>query len=1191
MLELLCVLLLSLVLSSPAQSQSATLVIDGRLDDAIWRNIPAERLVPSEAGVPAETGGEIRIAIVGRYLCLAARLPELTGRITARLTGINPSWEDEDVLRIVAGADIGYTDRILQVNPLGAYSVEKALHITNTELAVYPYSLERRAQTIYNGAHKFLVATTVGEKEWTVEAAIPLNELSAPGRSHILASVERVRALRPGSSQQKWHWPKIGPASRIPFSTSIQWDAPAPLFRPVPLGNKEPPLEVGRTRRLPPLDSGWDDAAWRDTPVWKLVRDEAVRREPRFPTEVKALHDGSTLAVLARCVEPGTVVARVKENNGPLGGDDSFHVYLAASGSMYAQFAVNAASYLLDTVGFSGGERLSRAREWNSGARVLARRQAGEWTARMDIPLDPVARTLGETVTPSAWRVLFLRSRPGRDEEPPERSVLPVIQSDTAVCPARYRGMALRDVEPARLAKPQPESPPTGLAALDGRVLSSEQRKEFRLATMVDENLRARVRRSVEAEQRDWEQVKTRSNWELFRDPRIKALAASMGKFPARMPLQTRVTKEFVGYGYVRKDLIYQSRPGLWVTANLYLPGKLPARMPGIVIVHSHHRPRTQAELQDMGILWARAGCAVLIMDQIGHGERLQTYPWNREAYHSRYVMGMQLYLAGESLLSWMVWDVMRGIDLLLERKDVNPERIILLGAVAAGGEPAAVTAALDSRVAAVAPFGFNEVNPGWGEWESTRSLRRSIVDQFFPWLIGASVAPRRFIYAKEMGWETYRHTGLARIEKVFALYGVPDNLDRAHGFGTFPGPGECANIGPSQRATMYPELDRWFGIPIPASEPDDRRPEEELAALNSATTSQLEMRTIHDLARETAEAKLKGTRREMQTLQSDARREWLKAKLAAKLGDIEPNPNAPAVVRWNKRLAGAEIEGITVESEHGILVPLLLLRPADRVGARLPVVAAVAQGGKELFLSQRSAEIESLLKNGDAVCLVDVRGTGETSPEARRGRNSEEESPAATEFMLGSTLLGARLKDLRTAVLYLARRKDLDAEHIAIWGDSFSPVNPPRLVLDETTGWQMGPELQQQAEPLGGLLALLGALYEDRIRAMAVRRGLAAYLSVLDDQFTYVPNDIIVPGILEVGDLNDVVAALGPRPLLLQSLVDGRNRLVSEEDLRRQYSGALESYQSSPQNLVIRREQTSPTLVEWLIAQLRTIK
>ncbi len=169
-----------------------------------------------------------------------------------------------------------------------------------------------------------------------------------------------------------------------------------------------------------------------------------------------------------------------------------------------------------------------------------------------------------------------------------------------------------------------------------------------------------------------------------------------------------------------------------------------------------------------MGILWARAGSAVLVIDQIGHGERSQTYTWNREDYHSRYLLGMQLYLAGESLLQWMVWDIIRGVDLLVEHPAIDEKRIVLLGAVAAGGEPALVAAALDRRIAAVAPFNFGRAAPGWGSWESTRNLRRGIVDQFFPWVIGASVAPRRFVYSNEMGWNPERHEAWAWYQKVF---------------------------------------------------------------------------------------------------------------------------------------------------------------------------------------------------------------------------------------------------------------------------------------------------------------------------------------------------------------------------------------------------------------------------------------
>jgi hypothetical protein len=467
--------------------------------------------------------------------------------------------------------------------------------------------------------------------------------------------------------------------------------------------------------------------------------------------------------------------------------------------------------------------------------------------------------------------------------------------------------------------------------------------------------------------------------------------------------------------------------------------------------------------------------------------------------------------------------------------------------------------------------------------------LRRSLSDGFFAWVIDASVAPRRLVYAMEMGWENYKvHDAWERYQKVFAFYGVPHHLDEAHGFGTFPGPGECTNIGPSQRKTLYPELNRWFGIPIPPEEPDDRRPEAELASLTPALAAELHMRTIHELANDVASVKLKAARAELQKLSLPARRKWLQTHWAKKLGDIEPNPRPEAILRWKKPWKNAEAEGITIETEPGIIVPLLLLRPKRSEETPLAVVVAISQGGKERIFGDRSREVESLLNGGVAVCLPDLRGTGETSPDPRRGLASEEDSRAATEFMLGNTLLGARLKDLRTVLAYLNNRKDFDSQRIALWGDSYAPVNPSWLILDEVPGWQIGPVIQQQAEPLGGLVALLGGFYEDRVRAVALRHGLVGYLDALDDNFTYIPNDIIVPGALEVGDISDVAAAFSPRPLLLEGLVDGRNRLVSEPDLRRQFARAFESYQSSPQNLVVRSEEAAPSVVDWLLARCR---
>ena len=1189
-----------LTISAAAQTaQMPPLVVDGNLTDPIWREAAPVKLISSEEGVPSVAGGELRMLVAGRYLYVSARLPEPTGHFVARLTGRNPYWEEEDALRIRVRGKIGSTDRIVQVNPLGAYSIEKAVPNTYRSQAIYPYADEWDRSVLYRDADKFLVATSRSATEWDAEVAIPLNQLGASGSDAIYASVERIRATRPGSPSERWHWPQDGPAAKVPVTGFVKWDDAAPRLRAAVVGNQEPAIQVGERPSLPPASSWWMDPAWANVPPLSLLRDEQNARHPRFPTLVKLLHDGHTLTLIARCDEPDRVLARVHENDGPVTEDDSFQVYLSSSGSSYAEFAVNAAGYMLDTKGFAGGERLSHPHDWTSGARAAVRRFEGHWEVRIDIPLDSAAAALGESSTPAEWRILMKRFRPGRDGEPPESTVLPVIESDKALCPARYRRMVLADRESSALKEKSAQQPSK---EFETRVFSSAQRKKLDLSDMLEQQLRSRVLVALESEKRDRDQIRTQKDWERFRDPRIHALAASLGPFPDRTALEARVFKKFEGQGYWRQDLAYQSRPGLWVTANLYLPANIRRPMPGIVIIHSLHRPKSQAELQDMGIVWARSGCAVLIMDQIGYGERLETYPWNREGYESRYMTGMQLSLIGESLMKWMVWDAMRGVDLLVSRSDVNPKQIILLGAVAGGGDVAAVTAALDPRIAAVVPFNFGEASPeqgaqslwpkgmsdpGWGEWESSRCLRLSIAGQFFPWIIDASVAPRRFLYSYELGWDVAKQPAWERYQKVYSLYGATDHLGEAHGFGPFPGPGEAANIGPSQRHTIYPYLQRWFNIPPPLREPDDRRPEHELLCLTPATASELKMEPIHRLAGAAAASELQTARSEIEKLSPQDRRRWLKRKWAEKLGDIEPNPSPQATSYWKRRWRNATVEGIALNVEPGIIVPMLLLHSSTSTAGRRPVVIAVAEGGKERFLGERAEEIEALVNAGIEVCLPDVRGTGETSPDSNHEPSSQEISLAATEEMLGETLLGKRLKDLRTVMRYLQTRQEIDSTRLALWGDSFAEVNRSPGMVDETPGWRVGPTIQHEAEPLGGLLSILGALYEDRVGAVSVDGGLVSYASILDNAFTYVPGDVIVPGILEVGDLPDVMAAIAPRPLLLQRPLSGTDRILRADSLSRSWAPVIDAYRALPDRLKIQPEGTGGSLSEWLRVQL----
>ena len=60
------------------QTKTPAVIIDGHLDDAVWRNVDPEKLAPSEARVTSETGGEVRAIVVGRYLYVGAILPEPT---------------------------------------------------------------------------------------------------------------------------------------------------------------------------------------------------------------------------------------------------------------------------------------------------------------------------------------------------------------------------------------------------------------------------------------------------------------------------------------------------------------------------------------------------------------------------------------------------------------------------------------------------------------------------------------------------------------------------------------------------------------------------------------------------------------------------------------------------------------------------------------------------------------------------------------------------------------------------------------------------------------------------------------------------------------------------------------------------------------------------------------------------------
>src|SRR4051812_37547609 len=133
--------------------------------------------------------------------------------------------------------------------------------------------------------------------------------------------------------------------------------------------------------------------------------------------------------------------------------------------------------------------------------------------------------------------------------------------------------------------------------------------------------LRDRIRAANKESSRGWAALKSKEDWERFRAERVARLEKSLGAraAPPRDPKEKERRPSHID-GVAVEMITYESRPGVIVTADLYSPEKPGKAMPGLVIIHSHHNPKTQGELQDMGRMWAKAGCLVLVPDMLGHG-------------------------------------------------------------------------------------------------------------------------------------------------------------------------------------------------------------------------------------------------------------------------------------------------------------------------------------------------------------------------------------------------------------------------------------------------------------------------------------------------------------------------------------------------------------------------------------------
>lgn len=279
---------------------------------------------------------------------------------------------------------------------------------------------------------------------------------------------------------------------------------------------------------------------------------------------------------------------------------------------------------------------------------------------------------------------------------------------------------------------------------------------------------------------------KSLQDWEAKRDSYYQQYMFMLGlhPLPEKTELHATKTGEYVGEGFVVEMLHYQSRPGLYVTGNLYRPStsKPGQKHPAIFYVCGHsgrERNGNKTAFQSHGIWFARHGYVCLIVDTLQLGEIAAfhhgTYNLNRWWWHSR----------GYTPAGVEAWNGVRGIDYLVSRDDVDAERIAVTG-ISGGGAATFWIAAADPRVQVAIPVS------GMADLQSyvPNRVSNGHCDCMFmynayewPWTrIGSLIAPRPLLFANSDQDPIFpmdaNERVINRLERVYSLYGATDRVD-----------------------------------------------------------------------------------------------------------------------------------------------------------------------------------------------------------------------------------------------------------------------------------------------------------------------------------------------------------------------------------------------------------------------------
>ena len=266
--------------------------------------------------------------------------------------------------------------------------------------------------------------------------------------------------------------------------------------------------------------------------------------------------------------------------------------------------------------------------------------------------------------------------------------------------------------------------------------------------------------------------ITTREGWEKKRQTLRQAWLDFLGPLPAeRKPPKLEVLEEDTPDGVIRQLVRYETEPGLLVEGYLLRPkptAQLALQMPGVVVLHStvDYTIRQPAGLEGppekfFGLKLAQRGCVTFCP---------RCFLWQGAGDYKKKVADFQQRHSKSKGMAKMLIDAMRGVDVLLTLKEVDPKRIGAVGH-SLGAKEALYLAAFDERVA-VTVSSEGGIGIDFSNWDAPWYLSDAVKRDDFRLShheVLALVAPRPFLLIGGQSADNDR--GWAYIQAVLPVY------------------------------------------------------------------------------------------------------------------------------------------------------------------------------------------------------------------------------------------------------------------------------------------------------------------------------------------------------------------------------------------------------------------------------------